>query len=103
MTQNEFTNRRQAAIENMRQMNARSVYNSTNHTPSENKQPRKSAPIENKRTENRTIPQNNSLNIPILNNLLKDSDATLIIGLLLILLSENCDKKLLFALVYILM
>lgn len=103
MTQNEFTNRRQAAIENMRQMNARSVYKSTNHTPSENKQPQKSTPIEKNKTENRPIPQNNSLNIPILSNLLKDSDATLIIGLLLILLSENCDKKLLFALVYILM
>lgn len=102
MTQNEFSNRRQAAIENMRQMNARSAYKNNSQKLPQNEPP-KPAPQENKKTESKPNPQNSGFNIPIISDILKDSDATLIIGLLLILLSENCDKKLLFALVYILM
>lgn len=41
--------------------------------------------------------------IPFLNGILKDGDSSLIIGLLLILMSEKADKLLLFALIYILM
>lgn len=48
-------------------------------------------------------PTQNGLNIPFLDSILKDSDSTLIIGLLLILMSENSDKMLLFALIYILL
>ena len=43
------------------------------------------------------------LNLPFLDIFKKDSDMTLIIGLLMILISEKADKKLLFALIYILM
>ena len=43
------------------------------------------------------------LNIPFLDMLSRDADVSLIIGLLLILMSEKADKKLLFALVYILL
>ncbi|MGN0493946.1 MAG: hypothetical protein ACI4F7_09890 [Acutalibacteraceae bacterium] len=43
------------------------------------------------------------LNLPFLDMLTNDGDASLIIGLLLILMSEKADKKLLFALVYILL
>lgn len=43
------------------------------------------------------------LNLPFLDMFSKDGDASLIIGLLLILMSEKADKKLLFALIYILM
>ncbi len=51
-------------------------------------------------------PQNNllgSLDIPILNRLKSDGDLTLILGLLLLLLNEKADKRLLFALLYILL
>ena len=43
------------------------------------------------------------LDLPFLDMLTKEGDVSLIIGLLLILMSEKADKKLLFALVYILM
>ena len=43
------------------------------------------------------------LNLLFLDMFSKDGDASLIIGLLLILMSEKADKKLLFALIYILM
>ena len=43
-----------------------------------------------------------SLNIPFLDSLSSDGDMSLILGLLLILMSEKTDKTLLFALVYIL-
>ncbi len=51
-------------------------------------------------------PQNNSLlglDIPILNRLKADGDLTLVLGLLLLLLNEKADKRLLFALLYILL
>ena len=49
---------------------------------------------------------NNSLlglDIPILNRLKTDGDLTLVLGLLLLLLNEKADKRLLFALLYILL
>ena len=51
-------------------------------------------------------PQSNSLlgiEIPILNRLKTDGDLTLVLGLLLLLLNEKADKRLLFALLYILL
>lgn len=94
MTQSEFSNRRQAAIESMRQMNERSVYKTQ---PPDKSQPPKQdkRPIQN-------IPVQRGFNIPIISEILKDGDTTLIIGLLLLLLNENCDKTLIFALIYIL-
>ena len=118
MTENEFMRQTKAAVERMREMNARSKipqnnphkmppspsfvkvggnYNQPNQNPLHEIKEEK--PQEKKHYKN----QNNSLGIPILDNLLKDGDSTLIIGLLLVLLSENSDKMLLFALIYILM
>ena len=86
MTANDFDKYRNQAI----QMNARST----------NKEPQ----IKEEHKKTKTI--NNSplgLNIPVLDFLSTDKDAALIIGLLLILMSEKSDKMLLFALVYILL
>ena len=86
MTANEFDKYKNQAM----QMNARST--NKEQQPKEDKP--KSKPINNAQS---------SLNIPVLDFLSKDKDAALIIGLLLILMSEKTDKKLLFALVYILL
>ena len=40
-------------------------------------------------------------NTPILKNLFGDSDTVLILMLILLLYSDNCDRTLLFALIYI--
>ena len=45
---------------------------------------------------------NQSFSLPFLNGLKSDSDMTLILGLILLLQSENCDRMLLLALLYIL-
>lgn len=139
MNQNEFMRQQQAAVERMREMNARAqINNDTTHkmppVPSfvrvnENKRYQTQVPQNNNNNNNNTripesrqnnsvpLPQNRSaqktqsqgnsflseLNIPFLDNILKDGDSTLIIGLLLILMSENTDRILLFALVYILL
>lgn len=47
--------------------------------------------------------KNTGLGIPFLDMFKKDSDMAVIIGLMLLLLSENGDKTLLLALLYILM
>lgn len=80
MNQNEFDAKRKEAALKMLEMNA-------------------------KRKEEPPIKQNTqpSFEIPFLQNFLNDGDSSLIIGLLLILMSEKTDKLLLFALIYILM
>lgn len=93
MTRNEFELRRQQAVEHMRQMNARS----TQQAPEPQKLPEPQSHYESK------PPKSSGLDIPFLNFLSSDKDAALIIGLLLILMSEKSDKTLLFALVYILL
>lgn len=93
MTQNEFELRRKQAVENMRQMNARS----TQPTPEPQKPP------EPQKLYESNPPKNSGPDIPFLSFLSSDKDAALIIGLLLILMSEKSDKTLLFALVYILL
>ncbi len=82
------------------------------NTPSGGTAPKTNTPLLN---TNSVEPQNHvrkssqksifpkGLNIPFLDNIMSDADTALIIGLLLILMSENADKKLLFALVYILL
>ena len=45
----------------------------------------------------------NGMNLPFLNNLKNDGDMGLVLGLLLILISEKSDRLLLLALLYILM
>ena len=51
-------------------------------------------------------PKNSSplgIDIPILSRLKADGDLTLVLGLMLLLLNEKADKRLLFALLYILL
>ncbi len=92
MNKSAFENNTQDAIRRMKEMNSRS----TNPPPSEEIEPQ---PVKQ--------PRDNSflggLNIPFLDNLKKEGDLTLILGILLLLLSEKTDKRLLFALIYILL
>ncbi len=94
MTEKEFKMKQNAALEQMKQMNSRA------------KEPE--APIrQNQPNNNQKNPPKaggflGGLNIPFLDALGKEADITLILGLLLILLSEKADKKLIFALIYIL-
>lgn len=132
MNEKEFLQQQMAAVERMREMNARSAFGSRSphqmppvpsfvkvndgrsnkgsnpvgqsahpRTPQENTAP-DIIPPKNENTKTRSL---NPINggIPFLDKILTDGDATLIIGLLLLLMSENADKKLLFALVYILL
>lgn len=130
MNQNEFMREQQAAVERMREMNSRAQFNNnTAHkmppVPSfvrlnENSRnqnasnPKMNMPPIKEQTKNQSPQprttqnnQNNSafdgLRLPFLDSLLGDSDSTLILGLLLLLMSEKSDKLLLFALVYILL
>lgn len=91
MNEKEFNKARQTAINQMHQMNNRS----TNLKPPSEK--------ENATQKKGDTSPFGGLNIPFLENLKTDSDLTLIIGILLLLLSEKADKRLLFALIYILL
>lgn len=130
MTDREFLNAQIAAVERMKEMNSRSRYQNQNPHPMppvpsfvnipENKNQRSdtsfghsvkhnppkkdTAPnnVEKKVQKPKSATNNGIFGLPFLDKILKDSDTTLIIGLLLLLMSENADKKLLFALVYIL-
>ncbi len=89
MTQNEFYEQQQRAIDAMREMNKKSTnpQNGTTHTlPPPPKKQQGSFGVE----------------LPFA-NLFKDKDTALIIGLLLILYGEKADKMLLYALIYILL
>ena len=97
MNNQNFSERQRDAINRMREMNSRST----------NKQPPKPAPEPQKPPEPKKTQSSNSffdgLSLPFLDNLKKDGDLTLILGILLLLLSEKADKRLLFALIYILL
>ena len=88
MTKSDFENRRKEAIEKMKQMNSQSSHKE----PVQKRQPPPTPPS-----------LFSGLELPFLDNLKSDGDMTLILGLLLLLLSEKADKRLLFALVYILL
>ena len=125
MTESELMRETQAAVERMREMNARSKINDNirhkmppspsfvkvNGNTIQQNFNSKQQNTEVPQKEQREVPkhqmnstsQSNNLSIPFLDSILKDGDSTLIIGLLLILMSENTDKILLFALVYILL
>lgn len=96
MNDNNFSKQQQDAIRRMKEMNAKSTY----------KQPEK-PPEATKATTKESAPNDtsffSSLNLPFLQNLKTDGDLTLILGILLLLLSEKADKRLLFALIYILL
>jgi len=116
MTQNDFFNQQRAAVERMREMKNRSSINNKSQTPntpfdgikpgnpaktSNTDESKEKNKINHYNSANENL-KNNSLQIPLLDKFLKDKDAVLIIGLLLILMSENADKMLIFALIYIL-
>lgn len=126
MNQDEFIRQQNAAVERMKEMNRRSVPGSSSQpmppvppfvrlqgsdlgnsenfsekgfeSPSKKNQPQKNTL--NHKKGNSFLGE---LNLPFADIFSKESDISLIIGLLLILMSENSDKKLLFALIYILM
>lgn len=62
--------------------------------------PQKEPPTPPSKTTNSLF---SGLDIPLLNRLKTDGDLTLILGLLLLLMNEKADKRLLFALLYILL
>ncbi|MBE6750495.1 MAG: hypothetical protein E7560_04965 [Ruminococcaceae bacterium] len=108
MTNNDFLNQQRTHIEHMKEMNARAnakrpnqphaqackQNNAQNPLKAENKE--KTATLENKSTHNK------GLGSSFLEQLNIDGDTALIIGLLLLLISDSNDKMLLFALIYIL-
>ncbi len=89
MSDADFLKQQQRAVEQMKEMNSRSTTKTGSRT-------------ENPKQQSSGIKPNH---IPQLNflNFFKDKDTALILGLLLILYSENADKRLLFALIYILL
>lgn len=112
MSKEEFFKQSNAAVQRMREMNMRSSVpqerhkmppapsfvrvNGSNNTTKQ----KELIPDENKDT---MVNKNSGFGIPFLDMFKKDSDMSVIIGLLLLLLSENGDKTLLLALIYILM
>lgn len=89
MNQNEFCNQKREAVEKMMQMHKKvspKTEGSAKKTEPSNKQPIKI-------TNNKNF----------LDSFFENGDLTVIIGLLLLLMSEKADKRLLFALVYILL
>lgn len=124
MEDNEFARQSREAVEKMREMNSRAVGNNAKqnmppvppfvrvqgnrqNTPPQKQRQNTAAPKINEPETNKNENKNSGilsgLNIPFLDMLSGDADISLIIGLLLILMSEKADKKLLFALVYILL
>lgn len=85
MNGNDFLREKQIAAEKLREMNSRSRFK------------------EEKKPEKKLQSNGSILGIPALDNLLKTPDTVLLVGLLLILMSENADKRLIFALIYILL
>lgn len=107
MPENDFLKQQRAAVERMRELNSRSKFGSTNESRNTAKKMQDPPKETKKCTEKPKTEEKNEngarLGIPFLDNILKDKDAVIILGLLLLLMSENTDKTLLFALVYILL
>lgn len=89
MNEQNLKQKQQNAIEQMREMNRRS----------QNQPP----PAEKPKPSQNEAPFLEGLRLPFLEKLKTDGDLTLILGILLLLLSEKADKRLLFALIYILL
>ncbi len=111
MNEREFMENRQAAMDKMREMNSRSRYKNEPHSPHfEQKEKTAQAKAYSQPHQPKKITQpqpkgqrEGGMKLPFLDNLLNDGDSTLILGLLLLLMSEKADKTLIFALVYILL
>ena len=95
MNQNDFSNQKRDAIEKMKQMHKKAE--NIGEKPKNEGSAKKAEPKVTAK-----LKQNGSA-FPFLDSLFENSDMTVIIGLLLLLMSEKADKKLLFALVYILL
>lgn len=126
MSDNDFMRRRQDAVERMREMSRQAVESSAQPMPpmppfvrlqNRENQPQSqgsAASQQSVQTGSQASPASNEnylphtrkgglSSLPFLDMLNIDGDLPLIIGLLLILFSEKADKKLLFALIYILL
>lgn len=126
MSDNDFMRRRQDAVERMREMSHKAAESSAQPMPpmppfvrlqSRENQPQSqgsAASQQSVQTGPQASPASNEdslphtrkgglSSLPFLDMLNIDGDLPLIIGLLLILFSEKADKKLLFALIYILL
>ena len=90
MNEQSFKQKQQSAIDQMREMNRRSQNPPPKVQPPQPPHPTPSSILD-------------GLGLPFLENLKTDGDLTLILGILLLLLSEKADKRLLFALIYILL
>lgn len=105
---NSFLGRQEQAVEQMREMSRRATMPPTPpfvkipNKNNENNPPKEVIP--QKQNKNDGINDFlNGMNLPFLNNLKNDGDMGLVLGLLLILISEKSDRLLLLALLYILM
>ncbi len=114
MPQNDnFTKRQKEAVEQMREMSRRATGNFPNMPPAPPfvKIPNRTVEETIKsETHSPTTPKNDGINdflsgmnLPFLNKLKSDGDMGLVLGLLLILISEKSDRLLMLALLYILM
>lgn len=126
MSDNDFMRRRQDAVERMREMSRKAAESSAQPMPpmppfvrlqSRENQPQSqgsAASQQSVQTGPQASPASNEdslphtrkgglSSLPFLDMLNIDGDLPLIIGLLLILFSEKADKKMLFALIYILL
>ena len=126
MSDNDFMRRQQDAVERMREMSRQAVESSAQPMPpmppfvrlqNRENQPQSqgsAASQQSVQTGSQASPASNEnylphtrkgglSSLPFLDMLNIDGDLPLIIGLLLILFSEKADKKMLFALIYILL
>ena len=126
MSDNDFMRRRQDAVERMREMSRKAAESSAQPMPPmppfvrlQNRENQaqsqgSAASQQSVQTGSQASPASNEnylphtrkgglSSLPFLDMLNIDDDLPLIIGLLLILFSEKADKKLLFALIYILL
>ena len=126
MSDNDFMRRRQDAVERMREMSRKAAESSAQPMPPmppfvrlQNRENQvqsqgSAASQQSVQTDPQASPASNKdslphtrkgglSSLPFLDMLNIDGDLPLIIGLLLILFSEKADKKLLFALIYILL
>ena len=110
MNQQSFNHTKQEAIKRMQEMQAKSMYKKPEKAQQNIPKPTKPPPQQPQQSP--PPPQQpqqadgnlfGGFNLPFLESLKTDSDLTLILGILLLLLSEKADKRLLFALIYILL
>ncbi len=112
MSKEEFMRQSEAAVRRMREINSRANIKSSPHKmPPTPPFVSSNAPKEQRVSNEEQIVQanakksgfNSGFSLPFLEIFKTDSDMPIILGLLLLLMSEKCDKRLLFALLYILM